>query len=66
MGFNDSEFAAFVDPPLTTIRFPSIEIGAAAAETLLAAIESQEPMPPPQMLPTALVQRRSTGPAAGS
>jgi len=63
MGFNDSEFAAFVDPPLTTIRFPSIEIGAAAAETLLAAIESQEPMPPPQMLPTALVQRRSTGPA---
>lgn len=66
MGFNDSEFSAFVNPPLTTIRFPSVEIGAAAAETLLAAIDSKTAMPPPQMLPTALVQRKSTGPAAVS
>lgn len=63
IGFNDSEFSAFVDPPLTTIRFPSTQIGALAAETLLSAIESQSAMPPPQMLPTQLVLRRSTAPA---
>ncbi|WP_428851238.1 LacI family DNA-binding transcriptional regulator [Imbroritus primus] len=64
IGFNDSEFSAFVDPPLTTIRFPSVEIGTAAAETLLAAIEGAERMPPALMLPTTLVQRSSTAPAA--
>ncbi|MCC2595868.1 LacI family DNA-binding transcriptional regulator [Pusillimonas sp. MFBS29] len=64
IGFNDSQFSAFVDPPLTTIHFPSVEIGMLAAKTLLAAIDSTEPMPPPQMLPTFLVKRSSTGPAA--
>ena len=64
IGFNDSEFSAFVDPPLTTIRFPSVEIGTAAAEPLLAAIEGAERMPPARMLPTTLVQRSSTAPAA--
>lgn len=63
IGFNNSEFAAFVDPPLTTVHFPSVEIGATAAETLLAAIDSDNAMPPPQMLPTALIKRNSTGPA---
>lgn len=62
IGFNDSEFSPFVNPPLTTIRFPSVEIGTIAAETLLAAIDSKKAMPPPQMLPTALVRRSSTGP----
>ncbi len=61
IGFNDSEFAAFVEPPLTTIRFPSVEIGTVAAETLIAAIEQHDAMPPAQMLPTTLVQRSSTG-----
>lgn len=63
IGFNNSEFAAFVDPPLTTVHFPSVEIGATAAETLLATIDSDNAMPPPQMLPTALIKRNSTGPA---
>lgn len=63
IGFNDSEFSAFVEPPLTTVRFPSIEIGTAAAKTLLAAIESGGAMPAAQMLPTSLVLRRSTGSA---
>ncbi|HVL08985.1 MAG TPA: LacI family DNA-binding transcriptional regulator [Burkholderiaceae bacterium] len=64
IGFNDSEFSPFVDPPLTTIRFPSIEIGTAAAETLLAAIEGATQMPQARMLPTTLVQRSSTAQAA--
>ena len=62
IGFNNSEFSAFIDPPLTTVNFPSIEIGTLAAETLLAAINTQGPMPPAQMLPTQLIQRQSTGP----
>src|SRR5690606_3318081 len=44
MGFNDSVFSAFVDPPLTTIHFPSMEIGTAAAQTLLAAIDNRSAM----------------------
>ena len=36
VGFNDSDFAAFLNPPLTTIRTHSTEIGHAAAESLIA------------------------------
>ncbi|MVW78484.1 LacI family DNA-binding transcriptional regulator [Bordetella sp. 02P26C-1] len=63
IGFNDSEFAPYTYPPLTTIHFPSLEIGARAAQTILDSIESKGPMPAPQMLPTYLVERSSTGPA---
>ena len=38
-GFDDIDFAAFCDPPLTTIRVPSHEIGRLAAKILLDAIE---------------------------
>ncbi len=62
IGFNDSEFAPFVNPPLTTIRFPSVEIGALAARTLLEAIKTRKSMPAPQILSTLLVERASTAP----
>lgn len=60
MGFNDSEFSAYTAPPLTTVRFPSVEIGAAAAGLLLQAIEAGGPPPAAQLLPTSLVVRAST------
>lgn len=64
LGFNDSEFAPFLYPPLTTVRFPSAEIGELAADTLVEMLEHpQEGRPPAQMLPTPLICRGSTGPA---
>ena len=38
-GFDDIDFAAYCDPPLTTVRVPSHEIGLLAAKILLEAIE---------------------------
>ena len=35
VGFNDMPFADRFDPPLTTVRIPHYEIGAAAADLLL-------------------------------
>jgi DNA-binding LacI/PurR family transcriptional regulator len=35
VGFNDFEFSAFIDPPLTTLRIPGYEMGLAAAERLI-------------------------------
>lgn len=63
IGFNDSEFSPYTCPPLTTVHFPSLEIGSLAARTMLDAIKSKSPMPAPQMLPTHLVERASTGAA---
>lgn len=40
-GFNDSEFAQIVDPPLTTVRFPIREMGLRAATLLLEKILDQ-------------------------
>lgn len=63
VGFNDSDFAAFVTPALTTVHFPSADIGTAAAEVLIDVLEKKTPLPPPRMLATPLVVRKSTGPA---
>jgi DNA-binding LacI/PurR family transcriptional regulator len=41
-GFDDFEFAAFVDPPLTTVYVPGYEMGRQGAEALLARIESDD------------------------
>ena len=38
-GFDDIDFAAFCDPPLTTVRVPSRDIGRLAAKLLIEAIE---------------------------
>jgi DNA-binding LacI/PurR family transcriptional regulator len=38
-GFNNFDFAEFVDPPLTTVRTPGYEMGRAAAQNLIDALE---------------------------
>lgn len=60
VGFNNSEFAPFVDPPLTTIHFPSVDIGLQAAQTILRGLEANGVMPEATILPTHLVARQST------
>lgn len=63
-GFDDLEFAAQLDPPLTTIRQRIGEMGQEAAQTLLGLLENPDGGPRRVLLPTELVVRQST--AAGS
>jgi LacI family transcriptional regulator len=59
-GFDDLEFAAQLDPPLTTVRQGVEEIGHEAARTLLSLLDNPESGPRRVLLPTELVVRRST------
>jgi len=59
IGFDDFEFARYVDPPLTTVRQPTYEMGKRAVDLLIQHIEGN---PQPQrtvILPTELIVRQS-------
>ncbi len=60
-GFNDLEFAAHTNPPLTTVRIPTVDIGTEAARLLLRAIDEKQ-MPPSVEIPYELMARGSTAP----
>ncbi len=61
-GYEDTELAAHVQPPLTTVRSDVIGWGRAAATRLLELIE-QRPATEVQLPAPQLVARGSTGPA---
>jgi len=65
-GFDDAEFAARVDPPLTTVRQDAFGLGTAAAEALLRMLASPGSPPNVVVLPAELIVRASSGPAAAS
>lgn len=58
VGFDDSPVASSVSPPLTTIRQPSRDQGAAMADVLLQVLAGQNP-PRETVLPLELVVRES-------
>jgi LacI family transcriptional regulator len=60
-GFNDLDFAAFLDPPLTTIHVPAESIGVIAGEYLLARVNNQ-PVLRVNEIETRLIVRSSAGP----
>ena len=63
VGFNDMPFADRFDPPLTTVRIPHREIGAAAADLLLERLgEAQGSAAPQIRLSPTFVARGSTAP----
>jgi len=62
VGFNDMPFADRFDPPLTTVRIPHREIGAAAAELLLERLADGEREAEQLMLAPSFAVRRSTAP----
>jgi LacI family transcriptional regulator len=62
-GFNDMPFAGRFQPPLTTIRIRPYEVGAAAAELMLEALQQPGSHPRQVQLEPQLVVRESTGPA---
>lgn len=59
-GFDDLDFAAELDPPLTTVRQGVGDIGHEAARTLLSLLDDPDSGPRRVLLPTELVVRRST------
>ncbi len=61
-GFDDTPLATKLWPPLTTIRFPVIEMAEVAIEMLVQAVRSHVPPPPvTRYLSYSLVRRASTG-----
>jgi DNA-binding LacI/PurR family transcriptional regulator len=58
-GFNNFDFAEFVDPPLTTVRTPGYEMGRAAAQNLIDALEGTGPVESRLEFPVELVLRDS-------
>lgn len=62
VGFDDVALARFTNPPLTTVRQPTYEMGYQAARMVLHAIDfPHERMPLSVVLPTELVIRQSCG-----
>lgn len=64
VGFDDLDFTALLEPPLTTVTADAARLGALAFETL-AAHMAGERVPRVQLLPVALNVRDSTGPPPG-
>ena len=60
-GFDDNEFAAFLEPPLTTVQRDMRQAGYLAAEALDAFLNSRKPLPR-EVLPARLVVRNSCCP----
>jgi GntR family transcriptional regulator, arabinose operon transcriptional repressor len=61
VGFDDTGFAAHVNPPLTTIMQPFIDIGLRAGTLLISRIEGIVSAPKHIELPTNLIIRESCG-----
>ncbi len=61
VGFDDIPLAAYVDPPLTTVRLPAYELGREAARLLLTLVAGESPPSSRTVLSTALVVRASCG-----
>lgn len=59
VGFDDLPMAAYTEPPLTTVRQPVEELGAASARRLVSTIEGRAEDSAMHVLPTTLIVRRS-------
>ncbi len=66
VGFDDIPLARHAVPPLTTVRLPAADLGAAAARLLLDWIAGSPPEERKRTLPLSLVVRRSCGSEAGA
>lgn len=61
VGFDDIPVAEFLGPPLTTVTVPKFDLGRCAA-TLLQQLLADGAAERQELLPSALVVRKSTGP----
>lgn len=64
VGFDDTPIAAHLDPPLSSVRQPLVQMGSTAAATLLdqldAGVSASMPSVPQIVLPAQLIVRAST------
>jgi LacI family repressor for deo operon, udp, cdd, tsx, nupC, and nupG len=60
-GFDDTPWAASLQPSLTTVRQPLQEMGVQATEDLVALIEDTDMTPPDRLLEAELIVRDSCG-----
>lgn len=60
IGFDDIELASLVEPPLTTVSQPTLEMGAQSAELLLRLVAGEKPRTKTVILKPRLVVRGST------
>jgi DNA-binding LacI/PurR family transcriptional regulator len=60
VGYDDRDFAAWIRPPLTTVRMPSYEMGQAAARLLLQQFAGEE-LEDATQIPGELIIRESCG-----
>nr|MBA3450261.1 substrate-binding domain-containing protein [Chloroflexia bacterium] len=63
-GFDDIYLAPYAAPPLTTLRLPAYEMGIAATEMAIAAVEDGSSFPAGREFPVEFCPRASTGAAA--
>lgn len=61
LGYDDIELAAYLTPPLTTVRQSAALLGARAAALLIDHLEEGRPLPDLLSLPPDLVLRASVG-----
>jgi LacI family transcriptional regulator, galactose operon repressor len=66
VGFNDMLLAGRLQPPLTTIRIPQYDVGARAAELLMALIDDPGRHPETVLISGDLIVRGSTAPPPAS
>ena len=59
VGFDDHDIAQYVDPPLTTVRQPIVEMGRAMTRKLLTLLNPAAAINGADVLPTELVVRQS-------
>lgn len=64
VAYDDDPISDFLFPPLTAIRMPLHELGAAAVDALLERIEGHPPADVTVEAPPELIVRASTGPPA--
>jgi len=60
IGFDDIELAHLVEPPLSTVAQPALEMGARSAELLLRLIDGTTPPPQTAIMKPKLVLRGTT------
>ena len=66
IGFDDTRYAAVMDPPLTTIGQPAVEIGERVMYRLCREIdEGRQADNKPELVPHRLIIRDSVAPPPG-
>ena len=62
LGFDDVSWMEMVDPPITVVDQPTVEMGRCAARLLLERIRNPGAAPRVEVLQPSLIVRGSTGP----